>query len=50
VTIYDHPFSSSDHDAMSRNMVWLGVWHRGEVQFNYPEDAKRSGFVRRKEG
>ncbi|WP_140628964.1 ABC transporter substrate-binding protein [Methylibium rhizosphaerae] len=49
VTTHDKPFSPSDHDAFSRNMIWLGVWRRGEVQFYYPEDAKRVGFVRRKE-
>jgi branched-chain amino acid transport system substrate-binding protein len=30
-------------------MIWLGVWRHGEVQFLYPEDAKRAGFIRRKE-
>lgn len=38
-----------DHDAFSRNMTWLGVWRCGEMQFYDPEDAKRVGFVRRKE-
>lgn len=49
VTTHDRPFSSTDHDAFTRNMVWLGVWRKGEVQFLYPEDAKRAGFIRRKE-
>jgi branched-chain amino acid transport system substrate-binding protein len=49
VTTHDKPFSASDHDAFTRNMVWLGVWRKGEVQFLYPEDAKRAGFIRRKE-
>lgn len=49
VTTHDRPFSSNDHDAFTRNMIWLGVWRRGEVQFLYPEDAKRAGFIRRKE-
>jgi branched-chain amino acid transport system substrate-binding protein len=49
VTTHDKPFSSSDHDAFSRNMVWLGVWRKGEIQFFYPEDAKRAGYIRRKE-
>jgi len=43
------PSPASDHDAFSANMVWLGVWRHGEVQFLYPEDAKRAGFIRRKE-
>jgi branched-chain amino acid transport system substrate-binding protein len=49
VTTHEKPFSPSDHDAFSRNMIWLGVWRRGEIQFQYPEDAKRSSFIRRKE-
>ena len=48
VTVYSKPFSSLDHDALSINMMWLGVWHAGEVQFFYKEDASRSSYVRRK--
>lgn len=49
VTTHDKPFSASDHDAFTRNMVWLGVWRKGEVHFQYPEDAKRASIIRRKE-
>lgn len=49
VTTHDRPFSSSDHDAFTRNMIWLGVWRKGEVHFQYPEDAKRASIIRRKE-
>jgi branched-chain amino acid transport system substrate-binding protein len=49
VTTHDRPFSPTDHDAFTRNMVWLGVWRRGEVHFQYPEDAKRASMIRRKE-
>jgi branched-chain amino acid transport system substrate-binding protein len=49
VTTYAQPFSNTDHDAFSENMVWLGVWRRGEITFYYPEDAKLSGLVRRKQ-
>jgi branched-chain amino acid transport system substrate-binding protein len=49
VTTHDKPFSPTDHDAFSRNMIWLGVWHHGEIQFQYPEDAKRASVIRRKE-
>ncbi len=48
VTTHDRPFSPQDHDAFSINMIWLGVWHHGEVQFLYPEDAKRASVIRRK--
>ncbi|HJW11795.1 MAG TPA: ABC transporter substrate-binding protein [Albitalea sp.] len=49
VTTHDHPFTANDHDAFTRNMVWLGVWRHGEVQFFYPDDAKRASYLRRKE-
>ena len=49
VTTHDRPFSATDHDAFTRNMVWLGVWRKGEIQFQYPEDAKRASVIRRKE-
>jgi branched-chain amino acid transport system substrate-binding protein len=48
VTTHDRPFSINDHDAFSMNMIWLGVWRKGEVQFYYPEDAKRASVIRRK--
>jgi branched-chain amino acid transport system substrate-binding protein len=48
VTTYDKPFSSTDHDAYSLNMLWLAVWRQGEVQFHYPSDARQSAAVRRK--
>ena len=49
VTTYKRPFSAQDHDAYSRNMIWLGVWRRGDIQFFYSDDAKLSAQVRRKE-
>ncbi len=49
ITSHHKPFSSTDHDAFSRNMIWLGVWRKGEVQYFDPEDAKRSSVIRRKE-
>jgi branched-chain amino acid transport system substrate-binding protein len=49
VTTHDRPFSATDHDAFSANMIWLGVWRRGEIQFAYPADARLSAAVRRKQ-
>lgn len=49
VTTHDKPFSANDHDAFTRNMIWLGVWRKGEIQFEYPEDAKRASMIRRKQ-
>jgi branched-chain amino acid transport system substrate-binding protein len=49
ITTYDQPFSPSDHDAFSINMIWLGVWRNGEIRYHYAEDEKRAGFIRRKQ-
>jgi branched-chain amino acid transport system substrate-binding protein len=49
VTTYDRPFSDKEHDAISANMLWLGVWRDGQRQFYYPHDAKLGGMVRRKQ-
>jgi branched-chain amino acid transport system substrate-binding protein len=49
VTTHDRPFSANDHDAFTRNMVWLGVWRRGQIEFRYPEDARRASVIRRKQ-
>ncbi|MES2887455.1 MAG: ABC transporter substrate-binding protein [Pseudomonadota bacterium] len=49
ITTHDRPFSSADHDAFSRNMIWMGVWRKGEVQFLSPEDASKASIIRRKE-
>jgi len=49
VTTYSSPFSEHDHDAFTLNSVWLGVWRNGEIQYFYPEDARKSSYIRRKE-
>lgn len=49
ITTHDRPFSASDHDAFSQNMIWMGVWRKGEIQFHNPEDGKRASIIRRKE-
>ena len=49
VTTYDRPFSDKEHDAISANMLWLGVWRDGQRQYHYPHDAKLGGMVRRKQ-
>lgn len=50
VTTYDHPFTSDDHEAYTRNMAWLGVWNNGEVKFLYAQEAKQASMIRRKQG
>ena len=49
VTTYKQPYSATDHEAFSQNMVWLGVWRRGEIQFFHREDASLSAQMRRKD-
>jgi branched-chain amino acid transport system substrate-binding protein len=49
VTTYEKPFSKSDHDAFTMNMIWLGTWRGGEIRYAYAEDEKRAGFIRRKQ-
>ncbi len=48
VTTYKQPFSSKDHDAITENMLFLGMVKNGRVTFAYPEDAKRNLVVQRK--
>jgi len=49
VTTYENPFSETDHDAISGNMLWLGTWRNGERAYFYAEDAKRASVIRYKE-
>ncbi len=48
VTTYLRPFTDDDHEAFSENMLFLGVWRKGQITYFYPEDAKRAGYIRRK--
>lgn len=50
VTTYEKPFSATDHDAISSNMLWLGTWRGGERAYAYKEDEKRASVIRRKTG
>ena len=49
VATYDQPFSQQDKDAITANMLVMGVVKNGVVTFAYPEDAKRNLFVQRKQ-
>lgn len=48
VATYEKPFSADDHDAITQNMLVMGLVKNGAVTFAYPEDAKRNLFVQRK--
>lgn len=49
VTTYEKPFSASDHEAISANMLWLGTWRNQERAYFYKEDAKLATLIRRKQ-
>lgn len=49
VATYERPFSLQSKDAMSQNMLVMGMVKNGAVTFAYPEDAKRNLFVQRKQ-
>ncbi|MEJ7685818.1 MAG: ABC transporter substrate-binding protein [Variovorax sp.] len=49
VTTYDRPFSKDDKDALTPNMLVVGVVKNGLVTFAHPADAKRNTFVQRKQ-
>ena len=49
VATYQQPFSLQDKDAITPNMLVMGMVKNGAVTFAYPEDAKRNLFVQRKQ-
>ena len=46
---HERPFSKDDKDAVSSNMLVMGVVKNGAVTFAYPEDRTRNLFVQRKQ-
>jgi len=48
VATYEKPFSADDKDAITQNMLVVGMVKDGGVTFAYPQDAKRNLFVQRK--
>ena len=49
VATYERPFSPTDKDALTQNMLVMGMVRKGAVTFAYDEDAKRNLFVQRKQ-
>jgi branched-chain amino acid transport system substrate-binding protein len=45
---HERPFSKDSHDAITSNMLVMGVVKNGVVTFAYPEDRTRNLFVQRK--
>lgn len=48
VTSYDKPFSAQDHEAITANMMVIGMVSGGRVDYAYREDQQRSGLLRTK--
>lgn len=45
---HEHPFSKDDKDAISSNMLVMGMVKGGAITFAYPEDRTRNLVVQRK--
>ena len=48
ITTYDKPFSKADHDAITGNMLVMGMVRKGRVEYAYREDAHKDFVIRRK--
>lgn len=48
ITSYHKPFSREDHDAITHNMLMMGVVASGRVDYAYAEDQKRGALLRLK--
>lgn len=46
ITSYDKPFSKTDHDAITANMMLMGRVTEGRVDYAYSEDQQRSALLR----
>jgi branched-chain amino acid transport system substrate-binding protein len=49
VTIYDKPFSKTDHEAITANIPVFGEVKQERVVYAYPDDAKKASEVRLKD-
>jgi branched-chain amino acid transport system substrate-binding protein len=49
VTSYEKPFSATDHDAITSNMLVIGRVVGGRIEFAYQEDQQRSGILQVKQ-
>lgn len=48
ITSYHKPFSREDHDAITQNMLLMGVVSSGRVDYAYADDQKRGALLRMK--
>lgn len=45
---YARPFTPSDHEAITENMIVLGEIRKAQVTYAYKEDASSAGIMRTK--
>jgi branched-chain amino acid transport system substrate-binding protein len=50
VTTYERPFTSQDHEAITSNMLVVGVVRDGRVTYAHAKDAQRGMLIRTKSG
>lgn len=48
VTTYTRPFTPEDHDAITENMLVIGVVRNGRVDYAFEDDARQSHGIRHK--
>lgn len=48
ITTYEKPFSKTDHDALSINMLVTGIIRKGQVYYAHKEDEQKSFTSQRK--
>jgi branched-chain amino acid transport system substrate-binding protein len=48
ITSYNKPFSKEDHDAITQNMLIMGVVASGRVDYAYMDDQKKGALLRLK--
>jgi branched-chain amino acid transport system substrate-binding protein len=48
ITTYDKPFSASDHEALTQNMLVMGEVKQGKISYAYADEEKRSLLIHKK--
>jgi len=48
VTTYMRPFTPEDHDAITENMLVVGIVRNGRIDYAFEEDARQSHGIRHK--
>lgn len=48
VAVYERPFSTTEHDAISLDMLWMGAWSDGQRVYAYKDDENKAVASQRK--